>query len=241
MILKWLSYPRAILMSALYPFVLIVYSTFCVLQNLIFNRRQWDDAVMRAWGHDSCAMFGVKVRVEGLENVPREGCLFVFNHASLFDIFALAAALPSMRFGAKIELFKIPVFGFALRRLGTLPIDRARRERVFEVYKAAQERMKNGERFALAPEGTRQHEERLGEFKSGPFVFAINTGAPIVPVVIKNAAQILPKHHLFPNWGVWEREILVKVLPPIATTGLKMDDRPILQQTVRQAMQPFFT
>ncbi|MBX3041105.1 MAG: 1-acyl-sn-glycerol-3-phosphate acyltransferase, partial [Bdellovibrionaceae bacterium] len=143
--------------------------------------------------------------------------------------------------GAKIELFKIPVFGFAMRRIGILPIDRRNREGVFRVYREAQIRMQQGERFALAPEGTRQDEERLGPFKSGPFVFAINTGAPVVPVVIRNASQILPKHSLFPNMGTWKRRIRLSVLPAVSTQSMKLDDRPILQEKVRTEMLPFFS
>lgn len=240
MIRKVLSYPRSLLMAILYPAFLMIASSTSLLTNLIFNDRKKDDAVLAWWGRWSCGMFGVKVRAEGLGNVPAGGFLYVFNHTSLFDIFAMAAVLPGMRFGAKIELFKIPLFGRAMRRLGVLPIDRGRREAVFEVYREAQERMRNGERFALAPEGTRQDEERLGSFKAGPFVFAINTGAPIVPVVIRGAAGILPKHSLLPNAGSWSREIVVHVLPPVKTDHLRVDERPRLQEEVRSKMAAYF-
>lgn len=238
--MKWLSYPRAILMSLFYPFFLVTASLLAVLQNLIVNDRQWDNWVIRTWGRASCRMFGVNIQASGLENIPKGGCLFVFNHTSFFDVFALAAVLPSLRFGAKIELFKIPVFGRAMRRMGILPIDRRNRERVFNVYKEAEERLAKGERFALAPEGTRQHEEKLGPFKAGPFVFAINTKAPVVPVVIKNASTILPKHSVLPNWGEWRHDIQVIILPAVSSEGYTVKDRPILQEKVRDEMQPYF-
>ncbi|MBX2986352.1 MAG: 1-acyl-sn-glycerol-3-phosphate acyltransferase [Bdellovibrionaceae bacterium] len=239
--MNWLSYPRALIMVALYPFVLWFFSVFCILQNLLFNRRDWDDAVVRAWGRVSCAMFGVKVKVEGRENLPAGGCIFLFNHSSFFDIFTMAAVFPGLRYGAKIELFRIPVFGFAMRRVGILPIDRGRREKTFGVYREAHDRLEKGERFALAPEGTRQDEERLGPFKAGPFVFAINTGAPVVPLVIKNASRIMPKHSLFPNWGVWSREVRLIILPPVSATDYVLKDRPQLQERVRRDMQPYLS
>lgn len=238
--MNFLSYPRSVLMTVLYPPFLMLMSGICVLFNLIFNRRDVDTEVIRVWGRISCAMFGVHIEADGFENIPAEGCLFVFNHTSFFDIFAMAAVLPTVRFGAKIELFKIPVFGFAMRRIGILPIDRRNREGVFRVYRDAQIRMQQGERFALAPEGTRQDEERLGSFKSGPFVFAINTGAPVVPVVIRNASRILPKHSWFPNMGTWKRTIRVSVLPAVPTKSLNLSDRPVLQERVRGEMLPFF-
>lgn len=227
-------------MAAIYPVLLVVLSAICVGQNLLFNNRRYDDWLLEFWARLSLRMFGVRVRVEGLENIPASGCLFVFNHTSFFDVFAMGAHLPGLRFGAKIELFKIPMFGFAMRRIGILPIDRASREKVFSVYRRAQERMKAGERFALAPEGTRQTEEALGAFKSGPFVFAINTGAPVVPVVIRQASLILPKGALFPNMGTWKREITMTILPAVQTEGLKLQDRPQLQHLIREKMAVYF-
>lgn len=238
--MQLLSYPRSVLMALFYPLFLTMMSILCILFNLVFNNRTIDNIVIRLWGRWSCLMFGVRVEAKGLENIPLEGCLFVFNHSSFFDIFAMAASLPNLRYGAKIELFKIPFFGFAMRRLGMLPIDRKNREGVFRVYREAQVRMQKGERFALAPEGTRQFEERLGPFKAGPFVFAINTGAPILPVVIRHASQILPKHAWFPNLGTWQRTIELTVLSPISTHELNLNERPQLQEKVREQMQPYF-
>lgn len=227
-------------MAAVYPVLLISLSAVCVIQNLLLNSRKGDDALLRFWARMSLWMFGVKVRLEGVERIPVEGCLFVFNHTSFFDVFTLAAHIPGLRFGAKIELFRIPVFGFAMRRIGILPIDRGAREKVFQVYQRAQDRMRAGEQFALAPEGTRQTEEVLGSFKSGPFVFAINTRAPIVPVVIRNASLILPKGALFPNMGTWSREITMTILPPIRTEEMALTDRPALQSLVREKMAAYF-
>lgn len=234
--MKLLSYPRSLAMALIYPLFLFLSSCASLAMNALLNDRRVDDAILSWWGYWSCRMFGVHIRTEGLENIPSGGFLYVFNHTSFFDIFAMAAVLPGIRFGAKIELFKIPAFGRAMRRLGVLPIDRGNREQVFEIYREAQGRMKNGERFALAPEGTRQTEERIGPFKAGPFVFAINTGAPIVPVVIRHASEILPKHHVLPNWGTWRRDIIVRVLPPVDSTPYTIEQRPQLQQKVRDAM-----
>lgn len=241
MILKVLSYPRGVVMAALYPIYLVIISAFCVLQNIIFNRRDFDDLVISYWGRISCRMFGVRVQVQGLDNIPSGGGVFLFNHASFFDVFAMIGYLPSLRFGAKVELFKIPFFGWAMQRVGMLPIARQNREEVFKIYQGAEDRLKNGERFALAPEGTRQpSEEKLGRFKAGPFVFAINAGVPLIPVVIKNASYILPKNALFPNLGTWQRDIILHVLPAIPTKNFHVDDRPVLQEKVQAAMQPFF-
>ncbi len=230
------SVVRSSLMAILYIPFLLLCSISSVVMNLIFNSRKIDDSIIQFWGRWSCKMFGVNVHVAGLENIPQGGCLFLFNHTSFFDVFAMAGYLPGIRFGAKIELFSIPFFGLAMRRLGMLPIARQKREEVFKLYQASEVRIANGERFALAPEGTRQDSEVLGSFKAGPFVFAINAKAPIVPVVIKNASQILPKGSYIPNWNVWNRDIQIHILPYVNTTEFGMNQRPALQDLVRSKM-----
>jgi 1-acyl-sn-glycerol-3-phosphate acyltransferase len=192
-------------------------------------------------------MFGVRVHVEGLENLKKiHGAVLVFNHASFFDIFALAATIRGLRFGAKVELFKIPFFGAAMRQVGMLPIDRARRERVFRIYDEATARMHNGEKFALAPEGGRAGQSLAGAgagaqvlapFKSGPFVFAIQAKVPIVPVVIRGTSQVLPKGQLFPNWDRWSRNVEVRILAPLETQDYELKDRPELQEQVHLLMR----
>jgi 1-acyl-sn-glycerol-3-phosphate acyltransferase len=235
-----LSYPRSLLAALVYPFMLVAYSSLALLANLVFHSRKLDDKIIVSWAQNTCHLFGVDVQVEGLENIPPGGCLFLFNHGSFFDIFAMSGWLPGNRFGAKIELFKIPVFGLAMARLGVLPIARDKKEEVFRVYEAAQIRIKAGERFSLSPEGTRQIVEKLGPFKAGPFVFAINAKAPVVPVVIRNAVLILPKGKYIPNMGTWHRTVRMTVLPAIPTENLNVDDRPRLQEQVRSVMAPYF-
>lgn len=227
---------RALVMSILYLPFLLVMSGLEVILNILFNNRRVDNFMIKTWGRASCWMFGVHVKVLGRENVPKGGGLFLFNHASFFDIFALSSTIPGLRFGAKIELFSIPLFGLAMKRTGMLPIDRSNRERVYNIYRDAEERMKRGERFALAPEGTRQTEEKIGSFKAGPFVFAINSHAPVIPVVIRGASKILPKHSIFPNWGVWSRTIEIEFLPPTNAAQFSIEKRGELQRIIHDQM-----
>ncbi|MBL7546247.1 MAG: 1-acyl-sn-glycerol-3-phosphate acyltransferase [Bdellovibrionaceae bacterium] len=230
---------RSLILVMLYPIYLVLLSFICVVLNLIFNNRKIDNFMIKIWAKGSCRMFGVRVSVNGEENIPKKiGCIYIFNHASYFDIWAMSGYLPSFRFGSKIELFRIPIFGWALRRVGVLPIDRERRESVFRVYAEAKERILIGDRFALAPEGTRQGREgQLGPFKSGPFVLAIQCGAPLVPVIIRNAGRVMPKDKIFPNWNRWSDEIILDVLPSIETRHLEVDAKKELMESTRMQMQ----
>lgn len=233
-----LSYPRSFIGAIMFVFWTGICAVSMILCGFL-NNRKLEDAIVVAWTKGTCKLFGVRVEIEGRENMPVGGCIYLFNHTSFFDIFAMNGYLNSFRFGAKIELFKIPVFGAGMRRAGILPIARDNREEVFRVYRAAEERIRKGERFALAPEGTRQSVEKLGKFKSGPFVFAINAHAPLVPVVVKGALSVWPKGALLPNTGQWSRTIKLIILPQVSTEGYTVDQRPILQEKVYKMMAPY--
>jgi 1-acyl-sn-glycerol-3-phosphate acyltransferase len=231
---------RSFIASLAFIFLTLLCSVGTILEAVTFNRRKVLDLIASAWGLGSCWLFGVHLIVEGKENIPTEGCLFLFNHTSFFDIFSVQGVVPHLRFGAKIELFQIPIFGAAMRASGALPIAREKRQEVFKVYEEAKKRFELGDQFALAPEGTRNTEEKLRPFKSGPFVFAINGQVPVVPVVIKGAYAILPKGGILPNTDQWRREVRVRFLAPVSTKGLSIEDKVGLQQKVYQMMNPFF-
>lgn len=195
---------------------------------------------MSTWGRVAVKIWGVRLVVKGRENIPPGCCLFIFNHTSFFDVFAMEAAYQDFRFGAKIELFHIPIFGAAMRGMGVLPIARTKRESVFKVYEEAQARAAKGEKFALSPEGKRNDQETLLPFKAGPFIFAINSKMPLVPVVIKGAHDILSKNQILPNWDRWSRTMTVEYLKPISTEGYTMENRAELQEKAYQLMKPYF-
>ena len=188
------------------------------------------------WSRGLLWCTGVKVKTELEENVPKQGgFLYLFTHSSHFDIPALFTHSPrDFRFGAKAELFDIPFFGRAMVLTGTLPIARGEREKVIEVYRQAEERVKKGEAFALAPEGGRRKTKEIAPFKSGPFIFAINCKMPLVPVVITGAEQVMKKGSYLINYGQWHSQVKLRFLPPVQTDGLKPEDAKVLKETVRE-------
>jgi len=119
--------------------------------------------------------------------------IIMSNHASHYDIPLLMLALPgSMRMVAKQELFKIPLFGAAMRKAEFVAIDRENKEEAKRNLLEAQEKMRSGIRLWVAPEGKRTFNGQLGEFKKGGFMIAHKTQAHIIPVTIKGARGILP-------------------------------------------------
>lgn len=208
-----------------------------VLAVSLLGRHETATAVIHYWARVCMKLFGIGVCVRGEENLPAEGGgIIVFNHQSLFDIpVIICSTRKNIRFGAKIELFKIPFFGAAMRACGTLPIARENRSKVFRVYKDAEARFKMNTLFVLAPEGTRQKEPVIGRFKKGPFFFALNAGVPLIPVVLKGTHAVLPKKSVTVNVGRLHRDIQVEYLPAVSTKEYGSDLDSLLEK-VRAAM-----
>ena len=187
------------------------------------------------WSQDILRAAGTPVIAEGLENIPRDRpVLYASNHSSMFDIWALLATLPgSVRFVAKRELFRIPLLGRAMLAVGHVPIDRAARKKAFEAYDEAARTIQRGtSSIGVFPEGTRSRTGELLPFKNAPFGLAIAAQVPIVPVYVHHTFEILPKG----AWRLRPRPIQLLVAPPIATRGLRPDDRDRLREQVRAAM-----
>ncbi len=201
--------------------VTIVASSIVIAVSFL-GKHELATSLIHSWARACLKVFGIGVSVHGEESLPAVGGgIVVFNHQSLFDIPVLmVSTAKNIRFGAKIELFKLPIFGAAMRACGTLPIARENRAEVLKIYKAAEIRFKRNTLFVLAPEGTRQKEPAIGKFKKGPFLFAINAGVPIIPVVLKGTHAVLPKKTMHINVGRLYREIKVEYLPAISTKGL---------------------
>lgn len=169
---------------------------------------------------------------EGLEHLRRdEAQVVVSNHQSLFDIFVLFATLPvSLRFVAKSELSRVPVFADAMRHAGHVFVDRERGFRALTSLEDAGRRMKRkGLTLCLFPEGTRSAEGRLGRFKPGAFVLAIDSRTPMVPVAVEGGGEILPRgrRRLEP------RTVHVRCAEPVPLEGMSRADRHELAEHAR--------
>lgn len=170
----------------------------------------------------STRLLGVRVRVEGLEYVPRTPAVFVANHTSTIDPLALIPAIPQ-RVGivVKLELFRIPIFGTAMRIAQFVPVDRAVKESTTTVVPLAEQRLRNGLSFMFFSEGTRSLDGRLRSFKRGAFTLAINAKAPVVPVSIVGAHKLMRKGSLV----VYPGEVIVRFGPPADASAYTIDRR----------------
>jgi 1-acyl-sn-glycerol-3-phosphate acyltransferase len=187
------------------------------------------------WARDILKAAGTPVIASGLELIPRDRpVIYVSNHSSMFDIWALFATLPgSVRFVAKKELFRIPLLGRAMRSAGHIEIDRAAHKKAFAAYDEAARMIRGGTSSPVVfPEGTRSRTGELLPFKNAPFALAIAAQVPIVPVYVHHTFEILPKG----AWRLRPQPIRLFVGPPIPTAGLHADDRERLRDEVRAAI-----
>jgi putative phosphoserine phosphatase/1-acylglycerol-3-phosphate O-acyltransferase len=185
----------------------------------------WNDGVnsmMASVGDLVCKMAGIQLAVKGHEYLwSHRPAVFLFNHQSSADLFIMAKLLRKDARGvAKKELKTMPLIGQLMQASGVIFLDRANREKAIEALRPAVDALKNGTSIIIAPEGTRSRDKNLGKFKKGAFHLAMQAGVPLVPVVINNASDAMPRgSNVFRPTAVE-----VTVLPPVSTEDWMLDE-----------------
>jgi 1-acyl-sn-glycerol-3-phosphate acyltransferase len=170
-----------------------------------------------------------RIRIDGRWPPGRGAYVVVANHQSFLDIFVLCNIPHEMKWVAKKELFKIPMFGWGLRLAGDICLDRGDSASALKVMEQARRYLKNGMSVMIFPEGTRSEDGTLLPFKPGAFKLAVETGVPVLPIAVSGSANGMPKG------GPWVRptKVSVKILEPIPTAGLRGRDVRKLRDDVR--------
>jgi 1-acyl-sn-glycerol-3-phosphate acyltransferase len=172
---------------------------------------------------------GVRVRVEGLENIPPGVSIFAANHISAIDPMAFIPAIPRrVAILVKKELFRVPLFGSAMKVAQFVPVDRADREAAAASLDLSIELLKQGISFAIYPEGTRSPDGRLRPLKKGAFIMAVGAGVPIVPVSIAGAQKIMQKG----SWKLSAGEVTVRFGQPVDGAEYTPESRDQLRRRI---------
>lgn len=171
-------------------------STYTLLRQVPRRDRALFQKHTRAWARGVARGVGLEVEAYGTWRLDPEGTyVLMANHQSHVDIPTLFVALPMIPgFLAKAELRRVPLFGRAMEVGGHVFVDRAQRGRAVEAIAAAAEAMREVGSIMIFPEGTRSHRREVMPFKKGGFHLAKQAGVPLVPIGIRNTADILPKH-----------------------------------------------
>ena len=231
--MKLLGILTTIVAFIVVPVWTFIIGTLCMLSALLrFKDKRGSpyDFLPRAWGRGLCAGVGARVVVHNRERAgDGDPHIFLANHISWYDVPALGSFLPRAKFVAKAELFKIPVLGGAMRAVGMVPIERQNRKAAFGAYDEAARRIQEGNSVIVFPEGSRGDDYPLRPFKKGPFVLAIDAGAPIVPVLLHGTREVIRRGSLM----VYPAQIDVHLLEPVSVEGYTYDDRDELAEKVR--------
>ena len=191
----------------------------------------------RIWSRSILWSAGVKIIVEGLENInPNTSYVVMGNHQSHFDVPAIFSIVKNLtiRFFTKKELFAIPLFGWAMKSAGMIKIDRSNRSQAIKSMSRAVNKIKEkGTSLVVFPEGTRSSDGEVHEFKKGGFVIAIKGEIPILPVSISGSRFILMKHTLRIDPG------LIKIVfdKPIETKDLGQENKSNLMLKVKNVVE----
>lgn len=175
-----------------------------------------------------------RLHIEGEEFIPRTGpTILAANHVSFIDpiIIAVSVRRP-VRFMAKKELFRVPLFGWLLRQFGTFPINRNRIN--LQAFKQATSLLEAGEVVAMFPEGTRGDGVELRPAKPGIGLIAARTGAPVIPVLHLGTEKVLPRGAWFPR----PHRIVIKFGAPLrfaeGQIGKRQDQVELFSQTIME-------
>jgi 1-acyl-sn-glycerol-3-phosphate acyltransferase len=206
-----------------------------VVSVLSFRDQRLPDPLIHFWARTVLRAAGVRSVARGVENVPHDRTfVMALNHQSHFDVLVLFSHVEAhMRFVAKADLFKIPVFGAAVKAAGNIKVDRdggqGDRSRMREAVAAVREKVS----IVFFAEGTRSDDGVLGPFKKGAATLAISAQVPIIPAAIAGTRNILPKGSKRIRGG---QATALVIGEAIDTHGLKLEDRDDLTERTRNAV-----
>jgi len=218
----------------------IFFGVPAILLTLITRNSRPLDFLSRLWCRFIIWTCGIKLDVQGLERLEAgRSYVIVSNHLSNFDIWCTFVAIPlTLRFVAKKELLRIPVFGQALAVSDHIVIDRQNPEAAIATINKAAARSEQGICILFYAEGTRSPDGRVHPFKRGGVTLALHTQLPIVPLSISGTRKFLPKRSVVIRPG---GRVKIVIGEPISTEGMSVETRDELTERVREIVVRNFT
>ena len=192
--------------------------------------------IARIWAKYLLLLSGVRVTVEGLDQIdPGKSYVFVSNHASYMDTpVALANIYVQFRFLAKQGLFQVPFLGQHLSQAGHIPVPRKDPRAAVKTMQVAAETIRQKKvSLLIFPEGGRSEDGKLRPFKEGGAYIAIRAGVPCVPVAMIGTHDVLP----YGGAVIQSGPIILRILKPIETTHLTLQDRGALTETLHRLIE----
>lgn len=236
---KKIALPQKLWIMVKSLYITIKYSILSIYTAKTGKGRQAMDEVIHQWAKQLLDAVGVRYQVIDLDDLqfqPGTPYIIMSNHASLYDIPLIFMTLPnrSIRMIAKKELFRVPLWGDAMRRSEFVAIDRQDSAQALKDLQVVKTNMENGIIPWIAPEGTRSRHGKLNPFKKGGFMLALQTGATIIPVGIRGAGHILPPDTWDFHYG---QTVEIYIGQPIDAKQYTIRTRMALLAAVRQEIE----
>ena len=224
------------MVNPIYKFYLVIRAAFfwilflpgilvcATLASLTFYMPLWFRmGIVKIWIAYSLASLritcGLKYTVEGMENIPADGFIVMSKHSSTWETIAIQRFFRPMVWVVKRELTWIPFFGWALKAMNVIALDRGTgRKAINQLIRESKQRMDQGRILAMFPEGTRVLPLQSKPFKLGGAIVSQRTGYAVLPVA-HNAGEFWPRH----SWIKWPGTIRVVIGPPVEPEGKKAE------------------
>jgi 1-acyl-sn-glycerol-3-phosphate acyltransferase len=225
----WLVVRSAVLWVVSGIHFFIVAPTLVLLGVFLDARKH--DWLQRAFCRRIAFLSGTRVqaiRSPGYD--PHRTCFFMCNHVNVFDPFMLYCAVPQFVRGWELEShFKIPAYGWLMKRFGNVPVPDVRRPSDLKrMWRMTQDAIDRGTSLIVFPEAKRTRNGRVGDFEDGGFRVAQQLGIPITPLTIVGSFQ----HHRTGHWMLWPATITIHLHDTIETKGLTKQDVPALRDRI---------
>ncbi len=209
-----------------------IFAPALVFLNIFLDMRK-HDWLQRAFCRRIAFLSGARVRVRRSPGFdPQRTCIFMVNHVNVFDPFILYCVIPQLVRGWELEShFKIPAYGWLMKRFGNVPVPDTRRPSdIKRLWRLTQDAIHRGTSLIIFPEARRTRDGRVNEFQDGGFRLAQQLAVPIVPASLVGSFQ----HHRTGHWMLWPATITVYLHDTIDTQSLTKHDVPALRDRVRQ-------
>ena len=184
-------------------------------------------------------LIGIRVTVVGLDRFDHKAtCLFMGNHVNIFDVPLIQGYVPQLVRGVEAERqFKWPIYGWAVKRAGNIPINRKDVRKAIPSASEASRRLKAGMSMVILPEGHRTRTGTMGPFKKLPFHLAKQGGQPIVPIGLSGLYQIKRKG----DWVIRPGEVRMVFGEPINPETIQRLSVEELRELVREKIELLIT
>lgn len=218
---KFVSIP-----ATLFWWAVLILDVLCLalLATVLPGRFLRNGTVLRTASSVLLKAAGVRVQVQGLHNIIRDRSqIIVANHESWFDSFILGAVLPiPITFVSKIEMFKVPVYSYIMRRLRFVSVDRLNPHNDLRNIDVTASFIQSHLSLVIFPEGMMSRTGEFGSFKRGAVYFAAKTSVPVTPIALTGTRKIKSRGSPWIHFGIQTKVIISE---PVEVGGLNREDQ----------------